>query len=113
MHYPSTQGSPCMPRGSNHPALPVPQLPCRLPIALPPAYCSAACPLLCRLPIALPPDSEPEPDFAIVGNRADDYVEGHPQPADILWLIEVSDSSKSSARLPTMAKSGSGSLSGG
>ncbi|MEO1351488.1 MAG: Uma2 family endonuclease [Cyanobacteria bacterium J06635_15] len=49
--------------------------------------------LRCQSPITLSPDSEPEPDFAIVRNRDDDYFEGHPQPADILWLIEVSDSS--------------------
>ncbi|MGB7247781.1 MAG: Uma2 family endonuclease [Phormidesmis sp.] len=49
--------------------------------------------LRCQSPVALPPDSEPEPDFAIVRNREDDYFSGHPQPADILWLIEVSDSS--------------------
>ena len=49
--------------------------------------------LRCQSPVALPPDSEPEPDFAIVRNREDDYFSGHPQPANILWLIEVSDSS--------------------
>lgn len=33
-------------------------------------------------PIVLPPDSEPEPDFTIVQNRADDYLSAHPGPAD-------------------------------
>lgn len=43
--------------------------------------------------IALPNDGEPEPDFAIVRNHADDYLSGHPRPEDILLLIEISDSS--------------------
>lgn len=37
--------------------------------------------------------SEPEPDLALVRNRPDDYIGGHPRPADVLLLIEVSDSS--------------------
>ncbi|GAP95968.1 predicted dioxygenase [Leptolyngbya sp. NIES-2104] len=44
-------------------------------------------------PIALPNDGEPEPDFAIVRNRPDDYLSGHPRSEDILLLIEISDSS--------------------
>lgn len=62
--------------------------------------------LRCQSPITLSPDSEPEPDLAIVRNRDDDYFEGHPQPADILWLIEVSDSSLTydqSVKLPMYA----------
>ena len=47
----------------------------------------------CQSPIAIPPNSEPEPDFAIVRNHPDDYISGHPKPANILMLIEVSDSS--------------------
>lgn len=65
--------------------------------------------LRCQSPIALPPDSEPEPDFAIVRNRADDYFEGHPQPDDLLWLIEVADSSityDQSVKLPLYAANG-------
>jgi Uma2 family endonuclease len=37
--------------------------------------------------------SEPQPDLALLTPRADDYVSRHPGPADILLLIEVSDSS--------------------
>ncbi|WNZ47449.1 Uma2 family endonuclease [Leptolyngbya boryana CZ1] len=44
-------------------------------------------------PITLPNDGEPEPDFAIVQNRPDDYLSGHPRPEDILLVIEISDSS--------------------
>lgn len=48
--------------------------------------------LRCQDPIVLPSNSEPEPDFAIVRNRADNYVSAHPRPSDVLLLIEISDS---------------------
>lgn len=44
-------------------------------------------------PIILPCNSEPQPDVAIVKNRDDDYLSSHPQPEDILLVIEISDSS--------------------
>ncbi|NJL23085.1 MAG: Uma2 family endonuclease [Leptolyngbyaceae cyanobacterium SM1_3_5] len=46
-------------------------------------------------PITLPPnDSEPEPDIAIVApHPIAVYVQHHPYPEDIFWLIEYSDSS--------------------
>jgi Uma2 family endonuclease len=43
-------------------------------------------------PIILSPDSEPEPDVVIARNRDDNYLSSHPEPADILLVIEVSDS---------------------
>ncbi len=43
-------------------------------------------------PIILGDDSEPEPDLAIVRNRSDRYLDNHPGVADILLVIEVSDS---------------------
>jgi Uma2 family endonuclease len=46
----------------------------------------------CQSPIILS-DSEPEPDFTIVKNRSDDYLDSHPSSEDILLLIEISDSS--------------------
>jgi len=46
-----------------------------------------------KSPIILPPDSEPEPDFTIAANKADNYLSNHPSAADILLVIEVSDSS--------------------
>ncbi len=49
--------------------------------------------LQCQSPIILMPNSEPEPDFAILRNRQDDYATSHPTPQDILLIIEVSDSS--------------------
>jgi Uma2 family endonuclease len=51
--------------------------------------------LRCQSPIVLPLDSEPEPDFTIVQNRADDYLNSHPSPEDVLLIIEISDSSLS------------------
>ncbi|MBH8566649.1 Uma2 family endonuclease [Nostoc sp. CENA67] len=62
-----------------------------------------------QAPITLPPNSEPEPDFAIVKNRADDYFAGHPQPSDVLLVIEVSDSSLDydrNVKIPLYAKAG-------
>jgi Uma2 family endonuclease len=44
-----------------------------------------------QLPIVLATDSEPEPDLLVVRGEPDDYVE-HPTPADVLLLVEVSDS---------------------
>jgi Uma2 family endonuclease len=44
-------------------------------------------------PITLPADGEPEPDFAIVRNRPDDYLSAHPTPSDVLLVIEIADSS--------------------
>ena len=43
-------------------------------------------------PVRLP-DSEPEPDVSVLKPRADYYANGHPQPPDILLLVEISDSS--------------------
>ena len=43
-------------------------------------------------PVRLP-DSRPEPDVAVIRERADDYRTQHPTPPDIGLLIEVSDSS--------------------
>jgi Uma2 family endonuclease len=47
----------------------------------------------CQDPILLPPDSQPEPDFVIVRDRPDNYLDGHPLPEDILLVIEIADSS--------------------
>jgi Uma2 family endonuclease len=38
-------------------------------------------------------DSEPEPDLALLVPREDFYAAGKPRPADIMLLIEVSDTS--------------------
>ena len=44
-------------------------------------------------PIELDPYSEPEPDLALVKWQGDFYESHHPQPSDILLLVEVADTS--------------------
>jgi Uma2 family endonuclease len=46
-----------------------------------------------QLPIVAGDHSEPEPDIALVRRRDDDYKREHPSPADVILLIEVSESS--------------------
>ncbi|BDA67589.1 hypothetical protein CAL7716_017550 [Calothrix sp. PCC 7716] len=41
-------------------------------------------------PIILPDDSEPAPDIAIVRPLGEIYLEHHPYPEDIFWIIEIS-----------------------
>ncbi len=65
--------------------------------------------LRCQAPLNLSPDSQPEPDFALVRNRPDDYLSAHPSAADVLLLIEISDSSLDYDRrikLPLHAEAG-------
>jgi Uma2 family endonuclease len=42
-------------------------------------------------PITLPDDSEPIPDVAIVHPPLERYLQHHPYPEDIFWLIEYSN----------------------
>ncbi|MEQ8998266.1 MAG: Uma2 family endonuclease [Coleofasciculus sp. B1-GNL1-01] len=44
-------------------------------------------------PITLPNNSEPEPDIAIVQRLGREYLDHHPYPDNIFWLIEYSESS--------------------
>jgi Uma2 family endonuclease len=46
-------------------------------------------------PITLPNDSEPVPDLAIVKPLGAIYLEHHPYPEDIFWLIEFSNTTLS------------------
>lgn len=48
--------------------------------------------LQCQDPITLPSNSEPEPDFAILRQRADNYRHALPTPSDVLLVIEIADS---------------------
>lgn len=43
-------------------------------------------------PITLPDDSEPEPDVAVVQRLGREYLNHHPYPENIFWLIEYSES---------------------
>lgn len=42
-------------------------------------------------PIVLDDQSEPEPDLSVLRRRADYYANAHPSPADVLLIVEVSD----------------------
>ena len=44
-------------------------------------------------PITMPNDSEPEPDIAIVQKLGREYLNHHPYPKNIFWLIEYSNTS--------------------
>jgi Uma2 family endonuclease len=44
-------------------------------------------------PITLPNQSEPEPDLAVVQRLGREYLDHHPYPENIFWLIEYADSS--------------------
>jgi Uma2 family endonuclease len=60
-------------------------------------------------PVVLSNLSEPQPDVALLKPRADFYATGHPQPQDILLLVEVADTTIESDRaikIPLYASSG-------
>jgi len=42
-------------------------------------------------PIALGPFSEPQPDLALLCPRPDFYANAHPEPGDVLLIVEVAD----------------------
>jgi len=44
-------------------------------------------------PIHLDEHSEPEPDLALLQPRADFYAQAHPEPEDILLIVEVAETS--------------------
>ena len=47
----------------------------------------------CQLPLRLAAGSEPQPDLLLLRPKADFYAARHPEPADVLLLIEVADTS--------------------
>lgn len=49
-------------------------------------------------PLSLDNTSEPEPDVMLLKYQDDFYESGHPQPSDVLLLIEVADSNIDSDR---------------
>ena len=60
-------------------------------------------------PVRLDDGSEPEPDVAVLKPRADDYETAAPRPADVLLMIEVSDSTlryDRDVKIPLYAESG-------
>ncbi|MEE9320097.1 MAG: Uma2 family endonuclease [Granulosicoccus sp.] len=60
-------------------------------------------------PAVLGDFSEPQPDFAVLKPRDDFYIDSHPQPMDVLLVVEVSDSSlryDRKIKMPLYAKYG-------
>ncbi|MFZ4596944.1 MAG: Uma2 family endonuclease [Verrucomicrobiaceae bacterium] len=60
-------------------------------------------------PITIHEYSEPEPDIVVAKHRDDFYANRHPQPEDILLVIEVADTSLAydrSAKIPLYAACG-------
>ena len=60
-------------------------------------------------PIRLDDGTEPQPDLALLQERADLYASGHAGPQDVLLLIEVADSSVGydrNEKLPRYARAG-------
>lgn len=60
-------------------------------------------------PVHIDEHSEPEPDIALVQPRPDFYATYHPEPKDVLLIIEVADTSLDYDReikLPVYAKAG-------
>jgi len=62
-----------------------------------------------QMPVRLDTFSEPEPDLAVVRPRQDSYRARHPTAAEVLLLVEISDSSCSRDRrrkIPLYARYG-------
>jgi Uma2 family endonuclease len=60
-------------------------------------------------PVILDKHSEPEPDLMLVKPSPDDYTTRHPQPEDVLLLVEVADTSldyDQGKKIPAYARAG-------
>jgi Uma2 family endonuclease len=60
-------------------------------------------------PVIASERSVPQPDLALLEPRADKYFSGHPQPADVLLVVEVSDTTLRfdlSTKVPLYARAG-------
>jgi Uma2 family endonuclease len=60
-------------------------------------------------PIQIDPDSEPQPDLSLLRARADFYDSAHPTAADVLLVVEVSDTTYEKDRgvkMPLYARAG-------
>ena len=60
-------------------------------------------------PVRLAGDSEPQPDLMLLRPRTDFYESAHPEPNDVLLLVEVSDTSTEydrEVKLPLYARYG-------
>ena len=62
-----------------------------------------------QLPIRLGEAGEPQPDIAVLRARSDGYAREHPTPADVLLVIEVSDTTLAfdrTVKAPLYARAG-------
>ena len=62
-----------------------------------------------QYPIRLPDDSEPQPDIVLARPTPDEYRAAHPRPADVLLVVEISDTTLQRDRevkLPLYARVG-------
>ena len=62
-----------------------------------------------RNPVRLDDYSEPQPDVALLRPRDDFYVDAHPDPSDVLLVVEVADTSEDydrDVKLPLYAQAG-------
>lgn len=60
-------------------------------------------------PVRLDDRSEPEPDLCLARSRSDFYAAGHPEPGDVLLIVEVADTSigyDQQVKLPLYARAG-------
>ncbi len=60
-------------------------------------------------PILLKPDSEPEPDLVLLRPRDDYYTKSHPEPVNVILVVEVADTTLRKDRdikIPLYAKHG-------
>lgn len=74
-----------------------------------PAVLAGRAVLSVQNPVRLDDGSEPQPDVAVLRPRPDDYATSTPRPADVLLLIEVSDTSLAddrSDKVPLYAEHG-------
>lgn len=66
--------------------------------------------VLIQMPIRLPPSSEPEPDLALARPPDERYVARHPEPQDLLLVVEVSHTTQlydRNLKIPLYARRGS------
>lgn len=64
-------------------------------------------------PVRLDVRSEPQPDLTVARPRADFYEGAHPRPDDVLWLVEVAETSlafDTRVKAPLYARAGIGEL---
>jgi Uma2 family endonuclease len=73
------------------------------------ALASSYCVVWIQNPVSFPPASEPQPDVALLKPRVDGYLGALPTTADVLLVIEVSDSNVAydrDVRIPLYARQG-------